>query len=789
MRFLTEDEIENILDFIKPNKSIPIATAKSIIHITKEKFRNQLKKQKLYPEIIPELKKQLENKYRESLIEPGESVGIIAAQSIGEKQTQSTLNSVDWKDVILYTKDSKHIIEPIGQMIDNLLLKHPEMIDKIEENRTEYLSLEDGYYIPSCDENGITSWCKIEAITRHLPVGKLVKVTTESGRVVTATQSKSFLVWNGEKFIDKEGANIKIGDILPTTQKLNRFSDKLQEYITYDSIKVDLDREIGFLIGLYINIDNEKNLVKYEERINKLKLKYSFNLNNFLENITLSGTSIPLFSYNCSDEYIKGLLTGFFKSCIYNTKDGSIECISYYENIISGILFLLTYFRVFGNFINIEDEFNLIYKLKIKSDNTYNLEYNILEEFWEDINDKMGLYNYEVSNLGKIRNKNTMYILKAKPKKDGYIILYLSLGNKIKKSISVHRICLTTFIFNDDEEKIVIDHINRNKTDNRISNLRWSSYSDNNKNKEVLSIKGKKIEQYSLDGVLIKVWNKTTDACKELNIKNQSISAVLKNKQKTAAGYIWKYSIENIEGEIWKKIPSIEKEYYASNYGRIKKNNDDSTITYGNKKKNGYHAINIKDKDYFVHRLICLTFLKNLENKPFVNHIDGNKSNNKIINLEWINHKDNVIHSYKLRNGQVLNNILSRKVLQIKDNLIINKFDSLSIAVKETGIKGLKNCCYGKRKTAGGFIWKFEEINKEIEIENNTKKYIFYDKIISIEFVKGSTDYVYDLTVEKTRNFQLFNGLNMRDTFHKIGFSDKAVTTGVNLVAQVITKL
>ena len=58
MRFLTEDEIENILDFIKPNKSIPIDTANSIVRISKEKFRNQLKKQKLYPTIIPELKKK-----------------------------------------------------------------------------------------------------------------------------------------------------------------------------------------------------------------------------------------------------------------------------------------------------------------------------------------------------------------------------------------------------------------------------------------------------------------------------------------------------------------------------------------------------------------------------------------------------------------------------------------------------------------------------------------------------------------------------------------------------------
>ena len=56
-RLLTEDEIEDILDFIKPKKSIPIETALSIVEITKQKFRKDLIKQKIYPEIIPELKK------------------------------------------------------------------------------------------------------------------------------------------------------------------------------------------------------------------------------------------------------------------------------------------------------------------------------------------------------------------------------------------------------------------------------------------------------------------------------------------------------------------------------------------------------------------------------------------------------------------------------------------------------------------------------------------------------------------------------------------------------------
>ena len=165
-RNLTTIEIEDILSFIKPNKNIPTETANSIVRIAKEKLRSQLKKQQIYPEIIPELKKQLEKDYNESMIHPGESVGILAAQSIGEKNTQNTLNSIDWAEKIIYSKNNNMIVEPIGKMIDNLLLKFPDNIEKIEKNRTEYLKLcDDDYFIPSCDEEGNTGWYKIEAIT------------------------------------------------------------------------------------------------------------------------------------------------------------------------------------------------------------------------------------------------------------------------------------------------------------------------------------------------------------------------------------------------------------------------------------------------------------------------------------------------------------------------------------------------------------------------------------------------------------------------------------------------
>jgi len=98
-------------------------------------------------------------------------------------------------------------------------------IQHIPENRTEYYdTMDKKMCMPSVDENGMTSWLTIEAVTRHLPVGKLVKIMTESGREVSATQSKSFLVWDHDekKFVGKNGSEVRIGDIVPVSTFLER---------------------------------------------------------------------------------------------------------------------------------------------------------------------------------------------------------------------------------------------------------------------------------------------------------------------------------------------------------------------------------------------------------------------------------------------------------------------------------------------------------------------------------------------------------------------------------------
>jgi DNA-directed RNA polymerase beta' subunit len=92
-RFLTEDEVENILSFIEPQKGIPFEIAMSIVDINKQKYREQLQSVQIYPKMIPKLREQMSYFFEKSKIQAGENVGIVTAQSFGQFQTQSTLNS------------------------------------------------------------------------------------------------------------------------------------------------------------------------------------------------------------------------------------------------------------------------------------------------------------------------------------------------------------------------------------------------------------------------------------------------------------------------------------------------------------------------------------------------------------------------------------------------------------------------------------------------------------------------------------------------------------------------
>lgn len=92
-RVLTSEEIEDIVMSLEPVKSIPHVVSESHINVARNRTREMLKSVYVYPEIIPQLKRKICNDYLSSRIQPGESVGIVTAQSIGERQTQMTLDT------------------------------------------------------------------------------------------------------------------------------------------------------------------------------------------------------------------------------------------------------------------------------------------------------------------------------------------------------------------------------------------------------------------------------------------------------------------------------------------------------------------------------------------------------------------------------------------------------------------------------------------------------------------------------------------------------------------------
>lgn len=113
--------------------------------------------------------------------------------------------------------------------------------------------------------------------------------------------------------------------------------------------------------------------------------------------------------------------------------------------------------------------------------------------------------------------------------------------------------------------------------------------------------------------------------------------------------------------EVWKTVPGYENIFEVSNFGQVRSLNRIVKTCYNSHRvvatklrkqsinKNGYKRINAGNKRIvLVHRMVALAFIPNPENKPFINHIDANPSNNVVTNLEWCTHKENMHHAIKL---------------------------------------------------------------------------------------------------------------------------------------------
>lgn len=175
--------------------------------------------------------------------------------------------------------------------------------------------------------------------------------------------------------------------------------------------------------------------------------------------------------------------------------------------------------------------------------------------------------------------------------------------------------------------------------------------------------------------------------------------------------------------EIWKDIPNYENFYQASSFGRIRSvdryniNSYKNRCIYGQNLKlsnDRYSCVflskNGKAVKFTVHYLIAITFLKKKKHCNQINHIDANKRNNKVSNLEWCTMKQNMQHAHK--NGLYKNSILkkSKSIKQYDlNNKFLCKYASIMDAERKTKIpnNNIVKVAKGKRNTAGGYIWKY----------------------------------------------------------------------------------
>lgn len=184
--------------------------------------------------------------------------------------------------------------------------------------------------------------------------------------------------------------------------------------------------------------------------------------------------------------------------------------------------------------------------------------------------------------------------------------------------------------------------------------------------------------------------------------------------------------------EVFKDVFNYEGLYQISNYGRVKSLERKSIFYCGlrkeylkrrvkekflsfNKSNNGYIQVcltkNGKCKTFILHRLVAQAFIPNPENKPQINHIDGNKENNCVDNLEWCDASENMQHASKT--GLLKSNV-KRSVNQYDLNgNFITTWDSITDFLKAKGLNikssNITSCCRGNKKSAYGYKWKYND--------------------------------------------------------------------------------
>lgn len=316
--------------------------------------------------------------HMKSWVQPGDQIGIVAAQSIGEPATQ--MCEVKDSLIVLQSDNGLKYYGTIGEICDSILEENKEKLIHNGKNSV-ILPLEENYYIVGVSEDEKTSWKRISEISRHPANGGLVEVMTRTGRKTTATLTHSFLKRSSTGIVPVLGSDLKVGMRIPIAKVVPEVPQPIMS-MTKGNTTFIMNKEFGWICGMYvadgcfngniISISKVNPMVEvklrafaeqYDMRFETIERQsafgpskdnnlYSKDLKDFLMETFNTGSyekKIGATVFHANKEFIAGVISGFFDG------DGNISverqlirASSRSETLIQQITALLGYVGMFG---------------------------------------------------------------------------------------------------------------------------------------------------------------------------------------------------------------------------------------------------------------------------------------------------------------------------------------------------------------------------------------------------------------------------------------------------------
>lgn len=329
-----------------------------------------------------------------------------------------------------------------------------------------------------------------------------------------------------------------------------------------------------------------------------------------------------------------------------------------------------------------------------------------------------GYAGHEISKNGFLRNKETGYITRGSLNSDeGYSFNIRSTVDGKTRKRRRYQIMAIVFLGPAPTPRHTVDHLDRIHWNDVLSNLAWATKEEQSANqtrpkfhskaKPVTAICPRTGQELASFSTIARFFE-----CPRMNLDNmpynkknaQCIRAACKAGRITH-GYRWKYCMESLPGEIWRNLEVTGGTIKVSNKGRIV--NFIGCITNGWLNRQGYKTVSLYSKQYRIHRLVMAAF-HGEDKTRVVNHKDGDKTNNKLENLEYLTIRENAIHA--IQTGL---KVVSKRIQQVDPwtGRIIAEFASGAEAGRAVNRYGsyIIDVCNGIGNSSGGFWWQWAQ--------------------------------------------------------------------------------